>query len=51
MHFFNPATVMKLVEVINGLNTSKETFEAVYELSKEIGKDPVEVKRRTWICG
>lgn len=44
MHFFNPATVMKLVEVINGLNTSKETFEAVYELSKEIGKDPVEVK-------
>ena len=44
MHFFNPATVMKLVEVINGLNTSKETFETVYELSKEIGKDPVEVK-------
>jgi len=44
MHFFNPATVMKLVEVINGLNTSKETFDTVYELSKEIGKDPVEVK-------
>ena len=44
MHFFNPATVMKLVEVINGLNTSKETFDVVYELSKEIGKDPVEVK-------
>ena len=35
---------MKLVEVINGLNTSKETFDTVYELSKEIGKDPVEVK-------
>lgn len=44
MHFFNPATVMKLVEVINGLHTSEETFKTVYELSKEIGKDPVEVK-------
>lgn len=44
MHFFNPATVMKLVEVINGLNTSKETFDTVYALSQEIGKDPVEVK-------
>ena len=44
MHFFNPADRMKLVEVINGLNTSKETFDTVYELSKEIGKDPVEVK-------
>ena len=44
MHFFNPATVMKLVEVINGLNTSKETFDTIYALSQEIGKDPVEVK-------
>lgn len=44
MHFFNPATVMKLVEVINGFNTSKETFDTVYALSQEIGKDPVEVK-------
>ncbi len=44
MHFFNPATVMKLVEVIRGLHTSDETFNAIYELSKAIGKTPVEVK-------
>lgn len=44
MHFFNPATVMKLVEVIRGINTSDETFNAIYELAKEIGKTPVEVK-------
>ena len=43
MHFFNPATVMKLVEVIRGAKTSDETFSAIYELSKAIGKDPVEV--------
>ncbi|MDR1835873.1 MAG: 3-hydroxybutyryl-CoA dehydrogenase [Fusobacteriaceae bacterium] len=44
MHFFNPATVMKLVEVIRGLKTSDETFKTIYELSKTIGKDPIEVK-------
>jgi 3-hydroxybutyryl-CoA dehydrogenase len=43
MHFFNPATVMKLVEVIRGANTSEETFKTIYALSQEIGKDPVEV--------
>ena len=43
MHFFNPATVMKLVEVIRGANTSDETFQAVYNLAAEIGKDPIEV--------
>ena len=43
MHFFNPATVMKLVEVIRGGMTSDETFQTVYELAKTIGKDPVEV--------
>ena len=43
MHFFNPATVMKLVEVIKGANTSQETFDAVYALAQEVGKDPVEV--------
>jgi 3-hydroxybutyryl-CoA dehydrogenase len=43
MHFFNPATVMKLVEVIRGANTSDETFQTIYALSQEIGKDPVEV--------
>ncbi len=44
MHFFNPAPVMKLVEVIRGVNTSDETFKAIFELSKDVGKDPVEVE-------
>lgn len=44
MHFFNPAPVMKLVEVIRGIATSEETFNIIKELSKNIGKDPVEVK-------
>jgi 3-hydroxybutyryl-CoA dehydrogenase len=43
MHFFNPATVMKLVEVIRGANTSDETFKAVWDCSVAIGKEPVEV--------
>ena len=43
MHFFNPATVMKLVEVIRGANTSDETCKAIVDLSTEIGKEPVEV--------
>ena len=43
MHFFNPATVMKLVEVIRGANTSDETFKAVWDVSVAIGKEPVEV--------
>lgn len=44
MHFFNPAPVMKLVEIIKGIATSEETFNAVKELSKAIGKDAVEVQ-------
>ena len=43
MHFFNPAPVMKLVEVIRGIATSQETFDFVKELSVQIGKEPVEV--------
>lgn len=43
MHFFNPAPVMKLVEIIKGIATSQETFDAVKELSVSIGKEPVEV--------
>ncbi len=43
MHFFNPATVMKLVEIIRGMNTSQETFDRIKELSIAIGKEPVEV--------
>lgn len=44
MHFFNPANVMKLVEVIRGANTSEATFRTIYELSKQIGKEPVAVQ-------
>lgn len=43
MHFFNPAPVMKLVEIIRGMATSNETFDAVKEVSVAIGKEPVEV--------
>lgn len=44
MHFFNPAPVMKLIEIIRGIATSDETFEKIKEISIKIGKDPVEVK-------
>ena len=43
MHFFNPVPVMKLVEVIRGMATSQETFEAVRDLSVKLQKTPVEV--------
>jgi 3-hydroxybutyryl-CoA dehydrogenase len=43
MHFFNPAPVMKLVELIRGMATSDETFNLVKEVSVSIGKDPIEV--------
>lgn len=44
MHFFNPVPMMKLVEVIKGELTSEETKNTIVELSKEIGKTPVEVE-------
>ncbi len=43
MHFFNPATRMKLVEVISGLTTPEEYAEKVYEIAGSIGKEPVRV--------
>ncbi len=43
MHFMNPVPIMKLVEIIKGYSTSKETFNAIYEMSKTLGKVPVEV--------
>jgi 3-hydroxybutyryl-CoA dehydrogenase len=43
MHFFNPVPVMKLVEVIRGLATSNESFQAVRELAQKLEKTPVEV--------
>lgn len=44
MHFFNPAPVMKLVEVIPGLSTPVEVVERVSEIARTLGKTPVEVK-------
>jgi len=44
MHFFNPAPVMKLVEVIPGLSTPAEVVERVSEIARQLGKTPVEVK-------
>ena len=43
MHFFNPAPVMKLVEVIAGLNTPDSVVETIKEISAAIGKTPVQV--------
>ena len=43
MHFMNPVPVMKLVEIIRGLATSDETTASVVELSRKLGKTPVEV--------
>jgi 3-hydroxybutyryl-CoA dehydrogenase len=43
MHFFNPAPVMKLIEVIQGANTSDETVEKIKEISIMLGKTPVQV--------
>ncbi len=42
MHFMNPVPVMQLVEIIRGLQTSQETFDAVKSLSEKMGKTPVE---------
>jgi len=43
MHFFNPATIMKLVEIIRGAHTSQETYDTIRQLSVDIGKEPVEI--------
>ena len=43
MHFMNPVPVMKLVELIKGYNTSKETYQIVEEISRKLNKVPVEV--------
>ena len=41
MHFMNPVPVMKLIEIINGYSTSKETTDAVVQMSASLGKVPV----------
>jgi 3-hydroxybutyryl-CoA dehydrogenase len=44
MHFFNPVPVLKLVEVIRGLQTSDETAQAIVALAGELGKTPAEAR-------
>lgn len=44
MHFFNPAPVMKLVEIIAGLNTPTELVDKIKKVSEDIGKVPVQVQ-------
>jgi 3-hydroxybutyryl-CoA dehydrogenase len=43
MHFFNPAPMMKLIEIIKGVTTSDQTCKAVISVSEKIDKTPVEV--------
>jgi 3-hydroxybutyryl-CoA dehydrogenase len=45
MHFFNPAPLMKLVEVIRAYHTNDETVQVVMEMARKMGKEPVEVKK------
>lgn len=47
MHFFNPAPLMRLVEVIRGYHTNDETVRIVMEMARKFGKEPVEVKKDT----
>ncbi|EMI09247.1 3-hydroxyacyl-CoA dehydrogenase family protein [Anoxybacillus gonensis] len=44
MHWFNPAPVMKLIEIVKGVETSEQTIEAIQQLSESIGKETVIVK-------
>ena len=44
MHWFNPAPVMKLIEIVRGVDTAETTIQAVKELAEEIGKETVVVK-------
>ncbi len=45
MHFFNPAQIMSLVEVIRGHYSSDDTIATVIDLAKRMGKEPIEVKK------
>jgi 3-hydroxybutyryl-CoA dehydrogenase len=51
MHFFSPVPMMKLVELIKGLATSKETFDITFELARLLGKSPVSVEDFPGFCG
>jgi 3-hydroxybutyryl-CoA dehydrogenase len=44
LHFFNPVPVMKLVEVVRTIQTSKETFDTAFQFAKNLGKEPIACK-------
>ena len=48
MHFFNPALVMKCVEVMRGEHTSDETFDTICALTEKLGKEPGKLKRELY---
>ncbi len=47
MHFFNPPQLMKLIEIVRGLKTSDETVESIKQVSTQLGKESVVVKKDT----
>jgi len=47
MHFFNPPQLMRLVEIVRGLNTSDETVQVISDVSRKLGKESVVVKKDT----
>lgn len=48
LHFFNPALVMKIVEVVKGEHVSEETFETAFAFAESIGKNPVKVEKEIY---
>ena len=48
MHFFNPALVMKLVEVVKGPHTAQETAQIIFDLARDIGKVPVLLQKEIY---
>jgi 3-hydroxybutyryl-CoA dehydrogenase len=44
MHFFNPAHIMQLVEIVSGNNTSTQVADTVFQLAKKFGKEPIHAK-------
>ena len=44
LHFFNPVPIMKLVEVVKTISTSKDTFDTAFEFAKSLGKEPITCK-------
>ena len=48
VHFFNPALVMKIVEVVKGPHVSQETFDVAFQIVESIGKTPVKIEKEIY---